>query len=242
MGRSTSRKRERDEARVGTAMAAVADRSDARGKGGRFQRNVKPKNAAQEELLAAIEAATIVFAVGSAGGGKTYVAVSKAVEMFAAGQVDRIILTRPAVEANGERIGFLPGDLLSKMDPYMRPLYDVLFERLGGQAVNAMIRNGQIEIAPLGFMRGRTFSNAVIVLDEAQNATRGQLKMALTRIGEGSKMIVTGDPDQSDLKESDSGLESVSRDLWGTPGIETVRFGREHVVRSRIVAAVLERI
>jgi len=246
MGKATLRKRNRNEAKVNGARTAVADLGERRGhghgNGPRFQKNIRPKNEAQGEFLAAIETATIVFAIGSAGTGKTWIAVAKAVEMFLSGHVDRIILVRPAVEAGTERLGFLPGDMQAKLDPYMRPLYDVLFERLGPSVVSAMISNGQIEISPLAFMRGRTFTRCAVVLDEGQNATRGLLKMALTRLGEGSKMIVTGDPDQSDLDPVDSGLLSVAADLDGTPGIETIRFGREHVVRSQIVAAVLERI
>lgn len=251
MGRRTSRKHEREVAIVDGALAEMTERPARSGQAGSRDRQasaragsrpLKPKNAAQAELITAIEVATVVFAIGDAGTGKTYVAISKAIEFLASGLAERIILARPAVEAAGERIGFLPGDMREKLDPYMRPLYDVLYERLGGQAVNAMLRNGQIEIAPLAFMRGRTFSNAVIVLDEGQNATRGQLKMALTRLGEGSRMIVTGDPAQSDLEDSDSGLVSISADLAGIPGIETITFGREHVVRSRIVAEVLARI
>lgn len=247
MGRRASRKRELEEHGVARAMAEVVDRPAAgadcpAGRTVRRPHPLRPKNDAQRELISSIEVATVVFAIGAAGTGKTYVAISKAIEFLASGRVDRLILARPAVEAGAERIGFLPGDLRAKMDPYMRPLYDVLFERIGWSAVNAMLRNGKIEIAPLAFMRGRTFSNAAIILDEGQNATRGQLKMALTRLGDGSRMIVTGDPAQSDLMEPDSGLLGVADDLSGTPGIEIVRFDREHVVRSRIVAEVLNRI
>lgn len=249
MGRRASRKRELEAMVVDEVLDSVSERrSPSRREGGRGPDRgrrglnvLQPRNPVQADLISAIEVATIVFAIGAAGTGKTYVAVSKAIEFLASGLADRIILARPAVEA-GERLGFLPGDAREKLDPYMRPLYDVLFERLGGPAVNAMLRTGQIEIAPLAFMRGRTLSNAVVVLDEAQNATRSQLKMALTRLGEGSRMIVTGDPDQSDLGEKESGLLPVSSELAGVPGIETITFGREHVVRSRIVAAVLERI
>lgn len=242
MGRATTRKRERDETRVRRAVDAAQDVSQG-GTPKLRKGRVKPRNERQGDLISAIQVSTITFAIGSAGTGKTHVAVSLAIEMYLDGLVDRIILTRPAVEA-GERLGYLPGDMREKIDPYLRPLYDVLFERLGGQVVNAMIRNGQIEICPLGFMRGRTFSNAVVVLDEGQNCTRNQLKMALTRLGDGSKMVVTGDPDrhQCDIDFADSGLASVADDLEGAPGIEIVRFSPEHVVRSDIVRVVLERI
>jgi len=207
-----------------------------------FKKRVRARTALQGEFMEAIDEATVIFGMGPAGTGKTYAAVRKALELLATNQVRKIVLTRPAMEAAGERLGFLPGDMKEKLDPYLVPIYDILEEALGSQTLKAMRDNGQIEICPLAFMRGRTLSNAVIVLDEMQNATMGQFKMALTRLGEGSKAIVTGDPNQSDLDPKQSGLVPCADALEGAEGIRVVRFGRREVIRSAIVATILDRL
>jgi phosphate starvation-inducible PhoH-like protein len=205
-----------------------------------FKKRIKAKTPKQSEFMEAIDNATIVFGVGPAGTGKTYIAVRKALEMLATNQVNKIVLSRPAMEAEGEKLGFLPGSMEEKLHPYMLPIYDILKEALGQQTLNSMMANGQIELCPLAFMRGRTFTNAVLVLDEMQNATVGQIKMALTRIGEGTKAIVTGDPNQSDLDPKMSGLVPCSNALRAAPGVDIVRFDRGEIVRSAIVSTVLE--
>jgi phosphate starvation-inducible PhoH-like protein len=207
-----------------------------------FRKRIKPKTAKQGEFMDAIDNATIIFGVGPAGTGKTYIAVRKALEMLATNQVSKIVLSRPAMEAEGEKLGFLPGSMEEKLHPYMLPIYDILKEALGQTTLDSMMRNGQIELCPLAFMRGRTFSNAALVLDEMQNATVGQIKMALTRIGEGTKAIVTGDPNQSDLDPKLSGLTPCSNALRAAPGIALVRFDRGEIVRSAIVSTVLEHL
>jgi phosphate starvation-inducible PhoH-like protein len=205
----------------------------------RYVKNIVGKSDGQRRLLAAVEDSDIVMAIGPAGTGKTYIAIAKAVEALASGKVKRLVLTRPAVEA-GERIGFLPGDLNAKMDPYMRPLYDALFERMSPRQVMALIEQKVIEIAPIGFMRGRTISNAAIVVDEAQNMTAGQLKMVLTRLGAGSFMVVTGDPDQVDLDDGDSGLVKVAEQIDGkVDSIAVVRLDETDVVRHPTVKALI---
>ena len=182
----------------------------------------------------------LVFGIGPAGTGKTYLAVAAAVSMFIDGQVDKIILSRPAVEA-GERLGFLPGTEKEKMDPYMRPLYDALGDMLPGKQVNKLMEEGKIEIAPLAFMRGRTLSNAFVVLDEAQNTTEMQMKMFLTRMGEGSRMAITGDPSQIDLPRGmQSGLVQALRVLGDVGGIGFVRFSAADVVRHPLVAKIID--
>ena len=164
----------------------------------KYVKNIRPRSEGQAELMKAIDEYNLTLAVGPAGTGKTYIAISKAVEALEKGQIERIILSRPAMEA-GESIGFLPGGLDEKMAPYLRPLYDALGDRMGGKRVRQMMDDGTIEIAPVGFMRGRTLNNSFVVIDEAQNCTYGQLKMLLSRLGWHSTMVVTGDPDQSDL-------------------------------------------
>src|SRR6185503_11367472 len=178
----------------------------------REQASLKTKSAGQATLMEAIDAKSLVLALGPAGTGKTYLAIAKAVEALESGRVGRIVLSRPAVEA-GESIGFLPGDAEDKLAPYLRPLYDALSDRLSMKRVRALITEGAIEIAPVGFMRGRTLNNAFVVIDEAQNCTYGQLKMLLTRLGWHSTMVVTGDPNQSDLLPELSGLAPVSERL-----------------------------
>jgi phosphate starvation-inducible PhoH-like protein len=205
------------------------------------KRPVRARTAAQDAYIRALRRDALVFGTGPAGTGKTWLAVAHAVSLFERKEVDRIILSRPAVEA-GERLGFLPGDLREKVDPYLRPVYDALFDLMDARIVERALQSGEIEIAPLAFMRGRTLSNAVIILDEAQNTTSMQMKMFLTRLGENSRMIVTGDPSQVDLPPGQtSGLHEAVRLLAGVEGIGHAVFTADDVVRhelvSRIVAA-----
>lgn len=203
-----------------------------------YIRKVKPQSANQELLLDAIRANSLVLALGPAGTGKTYLAISSAVEALDAGKVDRIVLSRPAVEA-GESIGYLPGDMHEKMAPFLRPLYDSLTDRLGGKRLRQLMAEGTIEIAPVGFMRGRTLNNAFVVIDEAQNCTYAQIKMLLTRLGWHSTMVVTGDPDQSDLLDNLSGLIDIANRLEAIPGIAVVRLTDRDIVRHPLVASML---
>ncbi len=182
----------------------------------------------------------MVFGVGPAGTGKTYLAVAQGVAMLQAGKVDRIVLSRPAVEA-GERLGFLPGDMKEKVDPYLRPLYDALHDMMPGEQVIRRMSSGEIEVAPLAFMRGRTLAHCYAILDEAQNTTAVQMKMFLTRMGEGTRMVITGDLSQVDLPPGTrSGLRDALETLEGVPGIEVVRFDRRDVVRHPMVAAIVD--
>jgi phosphate starvation-inducible PhoH-like protein len=200
---------------------------------------VEPRTAAQKAYVRNLFRNELVFGLGPAGTGKTYLAVAAAVAMFIEGHVDRIILSRPAVEA-GERLGFLPGDMKEKVDPYMQPLYDALNDFFPAKQVQKLIEDRQIEIAPLAFMRGRTLSNAFVVLDEAQNATTMQMKMFLTRLGEGSRMAVTGDTTQIDLPRGvTSGLVEAERLLRDVPGVGFSRFGAGDVVRHPLVARII---
>ncbi|MBP7241069.1 PhoH family protein [Amaricoccus sp.] len=200
---------------------------------------VEPRTAAQTGYVRSLFRNELVFGLGPAGTGKTYLAVAAAVSMFIEGQVERIILSRPAVEA-GERLGFLPGDMKEKVDPYMQPLYDALNDFFPARQVQKMIEERQIEIAPLAFMRGRTLSNAFVVLDEAQNATTMQMKMFLTRLGEGSRMAVTGDTTQIDLPRGvASGLVEAERILKGVEGVGFTRFTAADVVRHSLVARII---
>lgn len=199
----------------------------------------EPKGERQTAYVEAMKTGGIVIAVGPAGTGKTMLAVNAAVDALDQGRVDRIVLTRPAVEA-GEKIGFLPGDPDEKLAPYLQPLYDALFDRLGGKRLKALKAEGIIQIAPLGFMRGRTISRAFMVLDEMQNATYAQIKMALTRIGEGSTMVMTGDPDQSDLEGGDSGLANAARRLEAIDEIPVIRLIERDIQRHPLVAKVLK--
>jgi phosphate starvation-inducible PhoH-like protein len=188
--------------------------------------------------MEAIDTKNLVVALGPAGSGKTYLAIAKAVEALDAGKVGRIVLSRPAVEA-GESLGFLPGELEDKLAPYLRPLYDALSDRLSMKRVRALIAEGAIEIAPVGFMRGRTLNNAFVVIDEAQNCTYVQLKMLLTRLGWHSTMVVTGDPNQSDLLPELSGLASVAERLESLPNVAVVRLADQDIVRHPLVADML---
>jgi len=203
-----------------------------------YLKTIKAKSPGQEELIAAIDAKNLVLALGPAGTGKTYLAIAKAVEALEAGRVGRIVLSRPAVEA-GESIGFLPGEMEDKLAPYLRPLYDALSDRLSMKRVRALMAEGAIEIAPVGFMRGRTLNNAFVVIDEAQNCTYVQLKMLLTRLGWHSTMVVTGDPAQSDLLPELSGLGPVAEKLDTVDNIAVVRLKDRDIVRHPLVAEML---
>jgi len=201
---------------------------------------VAPKSVNQKRYVDSIRRNTITFGVGPAGTGKTWLAVAMAAAALQRREVNRVILTRPAVEA-GERLGFLPGDLMAKIDPYLRPLFDALQDMLDAEKVAQALERGQIEVAPLAFMRGRTLNDSFIILDEAQNTTPEQMKMFLTRLGFGSKMVVTGDVTQVDLpREHQSGLVVVSEILDGIEGIEFVRFGGADVVRHKLVQRIVE--
>jgi phosphate starvation-inducible PhoH-like protein len=204
------------------------------------KRHIAPRSPGQAEYLQALNDHELVFALGPAGTGKTYIAVAKAVALKLAGSIDRIILSRPAVEA-GERLGFLPGDLREKVDPYLRPLYDALYEMMPGDQVAKQMESGEIEVAPLAFMRGRTLSNAFIILDEAQNTTPMQMKMALTRMGENSRIVVTGDLSQIDLPSgTKSGLKDALETLEGVMGVGRVSFTHRDVVRHDLVARIVD--
>jgi phosphate starvation-inducible PhoH-like protein len=204
------------------------------------RRLVAPRSPNQGRYLRLMEQHDLVFALGPAGTGKTYLAVAMAVTLLRQRRVDRLILSRPAVEA-GERLGFLPGDLKEKVDPYLRPLYDALHDMLPDGKLQQRLESGQIEIAPLAYMRGRTLSNAFAILDEAQNTTPAQMKMFLTRLGENSRMVVTGDPTQSDLPAgTGSGLVDAIGKLQGMPEIGIVRFDKSDVVRHPLVTQIIQ--
>jgi len=204
------------------------------------RRHITPRTPGQQVYLRALADNELVFGLGPAGTGKTYLAVATAVAMMNSGRVDRLILSRPAVEA-GERLGFLPGDMKEKVDPYLRPIYDALYDTLPAEQVERRIASGEIEIAPLAFMRGRTLANAFIVLDEAQNTTIAQMKMFLTRFGEGSRMVICGDPRQVDLPlPGASGLADAVARLDGVEGIAMVPFGIGDVVRHPVVGRIVQ--
>ena len=203
------------------------------------KRRIAPRGPAQAAYIKALRTHELVFGLGPAGTGKTYLAVAMAVDLLMAGKVDRIVLSRPAVEA-GERLGFLPGDLREKVDPYLRPLYDALHDMLPGEQVMKRLSLGDIEIAPLAFMRGRTLANAFVILDEAQNTTPVQMKMFLTRLGENARMAVTGDLSQIDLpKGTRSGLTDAVETLAGVDGIAMIHFTEADVVRHPLVARIV---
>ncbi len=200
---------------------------------------IKCKTVGQKKYVDSIKRETVTFGIGPAGTGKTYLAVCLAVQALKQKQTDKIILTRPAVEA-GEKLGFLPGDLQTKVDPYLRPLYDALQEMLGLETYTKLMERGSIEIAPLAYMRGRTLSNAFVILDEAQNATREQMKMFLTRLGDGSKMVITGDKTQIDLPNGkSSGLEDAARILRGVEGVGILYLTDKDVVRNPLVMRIV---
>jgi phosphate starvation-inducible PhoH-like protein len=204
------------------------------------KRLISPRTGAQRAYMEQLGRADLVFGVGPAGTGKTYLAVAHAVGLYLAGKVERIVLSRPALEA-GERIGFLPGDVKEKVDPYLRPLYDALHDMLHADYVERRIAGGEIEIAPLAFMRGRTLARAAVILDEAQNATIAQTKMFLTRLGEGAHMAITGDPSQSDLPRGEpSGLADALSLLDGVEGVSIARFTAADVVRHPLVGRIID--
>jgi phosphate starvation-inducible PhoH-like protein len=214
----------------------LSSNEDGREQG--YLKTIKAKSEGQTELIKAIDDRNLVMALGPAGTGKTYLAIAKAVEALEAGKVGRIVLSRPAVEA-GESIGFLPGEMEDKLAPYLRPLYDALSDRLSMKRVRALMAEGAIEIAPVGFMRGRTLNNAFVVIDEAQNCTYVQLKMLLTRLGWSSTMVVTGDPNQSDLLPELSGLGEVAKRLEAVPNVSVVRLADVDIVRHPLVGEML---
>jgi phosphate starvation-inducible PhoH-like protein len=204
------------------------------------RKTIVPRSPTQIRYMEMLGQRGMIFALGPAGTGKTYVAVAQAVSQLIAGSVDRLILSRPAVEA-GERLGFLPGDMREKVDPYLRPLYDALYDMLPSEQVERRIASGEIEIAPIAFMRGRTLANAFVILDEAQNTTPEQMKMFLTRFGQGSRMVICGDPKQVDLPNpARSGLADATRRLDGVEGVGIVRFGAADVVRHPLVGRIVE--
>lgn len=204
------------------------------------KKTIVPRSLAQTRYMEALAREDVIFSLGPAGTGKTYLAVAQAVHQLITGSVDRLILSRPAVEA-GERLGFLPGDMREKVDPYLRPLYDALYDMLPSDQVERRITSGEIEIAPIAFMRGRTLADAFVILDEAQNTTPAQMKMFLTRFGEKSRMVVCGDPKQIDLPgEGVSGLADAVSRLEGIEGIATIRFGVGDVVRHPVVGRIVE--
>jgi phosphate starvation-inducible PhoH-like protein len=222
----------RDNVRPSDVLNAEVVRS-ARG------RRVRPNTAGQKRYTDAIAANTITFGIGPAGTGKSYLAVALAVQALQSRQVNRIILTRPAVEA-GERLGFLPGDLMAKVDPYLRPLYDALYDIVEPEGAQRLLDRGTVEVAPLAFMRGRTLNSSFIILDEAQNTTPEQMKMFLTRIGFGSKCVVTGDITQIDVPGGRSGLVGIEKVLTGVEDIAFVHLTRRDVVRHKIVADIID--
>lgn len=203
------------------------------------KRHISPRSAGQQRYIRGLLDSELAFGLGPAGTGKTYLAVAMAVSMLTSGRIDRIILSRPAVEA-GERLGFLPGDMRDKIDPYLRPLYDALYDMMPPEQVDRRLETGEIEVAPLAFMRGRTLSNAYVILDEAQNATPVQMKMFLTRLGENARMVVTGDLSQIDLPRGvTSGLRHAIRTLDGVPGVSTTHLHAEDVVRHELVSRIV---
>ncbi|CCM64110.1 MAG: PhoH family protein [Candidatus Microthrix parvicella] len=201
--------------------------------------NVRPKTAGQKRYVDAISNNLVTFGIGPAGTGKSWLAVATAVQALQAKVVDRIVLTRPAVEA-GERLGFLPGDLMAKVDPYLRPLYDALHDMVGAEGAARLLERGTVEVAPLAFMRGRTLNSSFIILDEAQNTTPEQMKMFLTRIGFGSKAVITGDRTQKDVATGRSGLDGLADVLTDIDGLAFVELTRRDVVRHRIVAEIVD--
>ncbi len=205
------------------------------------KKTIVPRSAVQIDYMQALNRTDIVFALGPAGTGKTYLAVAQAVSQLMTGSVQRLILSRPAVEA-GERLGFLPGDMKEKVDPYLRPIYDALYDCMPPEQVERRITSGEIEIAPIAFMRGRTLADAFVILDEAQNTTQAQMKMFLTRFGQNSRMVICGDPKQVDIPggDSQSGLADAVRRLEGVDGITMIRFTAEDVVRHPIVGRIVE--
>jgi len=204
----------------------------------KYVKNVRALSGQQQALLDAIAERSVVLALGPAGTGKTYLAIARAVDALDGGRVNRIVLSRPAVEA-GESLGFLPGDIGEKLAPYLRPLYDALSERLGTKRLKALVAEGVIEVAPVAYMRGRTLNDCFIVIDEAQNCTYGQIKMLLTRLGWRSTVVITGDPDQTDLLAGLSGLREIAQRLESVEGVAVVRLTDADIVRHPLVAGML---
>ena len=204
----------------------------------KYVRNVRALSAIQQALIDAMDAHSVVVALGPAGTGKTYLAIAKAVDALEHGRANRIVLSRPAVEA-GENLGFLPGDVGEKLAPYLRPLYDALTERLGTKRLKMLLAEGAIEVAPVAYMRGRTLNDCFIVIDEAQNCTYGQIKMLLTRLGWRSTMVLTGDPDQTDLLPGLTGLKEIAQRLEQVEGVSVVRLGEADIVRHPLVGGML---
>jgi phosphate starvation-inducible PhoH-like protein len=219
-----------DADRKGAANDADRDQS--------YLRKVRPRSENQRVLMEAIGKQALTLALGPAGTGKTYLAITAAVEALEEGRIARIVLSRPAVEA-GENLGYLPGNMREKLDPYLRPLYDALNDRMGPKRLRSALDDGTIEIAPVAFMRGRTLNNAFVLIDEAQNCTYGQLKMLLTRLGWHSTMVMTGDPDQTDLLPELSGLAAIARRLEGLEDVAVVRLTDKDVVRHPLVGRML---
>ena len=216
----------------------VFDHTPANDRDQSYIRKIRPRSDNQRLLMEAIESKPLTIAVGPAGTGKTYLAIAAAVEALEAGAVSRIVLSRPAVEA-GETLGFLPGDMREKLDPYLRPLWDALNDRLGAKRLRQNLDDGTIEIAPVAFMRGRTLNSSFVLIDEAQNCTYGQIKMLLTRLGWHSTMVMTGDPDQTDLLPELSGLGAIARRLESLPDVAVVRLADQDVVRHPLVGRML---
>jgi len=219
-----------DADRQGAATDANRDQS--------YLRKVRPRSDNQRTLMEAIGKQALTLALGPAGTGKTYLAITAAVEALEEGRIARIVLSRPAVEA-GENLGYLPGNMREKLDPYLRPLYDALNDRMGPKRLRSALDDGTIEIAPVAFMRGRTLNNAFVLIDEAQNCTYGQLKMLLTRLGWHSTMVLTGDPDQTDLLPELSGLNDIARRLEAVDDVAVVRLTQADVVRHPLVGRML---
>ena len=204
----------------------------------KYVKNVRALSAVQQSLIDAMDERSVVVALGPAGTGKTYLAIAKAVDALESGRANRIVLSRPAVEA-GENLGFLPGDLGEKLAPYLRPLYDALTERVGSKRLKMLLAEGAIEVAPVAYMRGRTLNDAFIVIDEAQNCTYGQIKMLLTRLGWRSTMVLTGDPDQTDLLPGLTGLKEIAERLERVAGISVIRLSEADIVRHPLVGGML---
>lgn len=244
MGKRASRRRLREDHQEHSKVRALFTRGNSwspldRDQAERsYTKNIKPCSDNQRRLLEAMDNRNMIVAAGPAGTGKTFLAIAKAVEALEAKKVSRIILSRPAVEA-GENLGFLPGGLEDKLAPYLRPLYDCLTERLGGKRLKSLLAENIIEIAPVAYMRGRTLNNAFIVIDEAQNCTYGQLKMMLTRLGWHSTMVITGDPDQTDLLPGLSGLGQIADRLSTLEDVAVIRLEERDIVRHPLVAAIL---
>jgi phosphate starvation-inducible PhoH-like protein len=216
----------------------VFDHTPANDRDQSYIRKIRPRSDNQRLLMEAIESKPLTIAVGPAGTGKTYLAIAAAVEALEAGAVSRIVLSRPAVEA-GETLGFLPGDMREKLDPYLRPLWDALNDRLGAKRLRQNLDDGTIEIAPVAFMRGRRLNSSFVLIDEAQNCTYGQIKMLLTRLGWHSTMVMTGDPDQTDLLPELSGLGAIAQRLERLPDVAVVRLVDQDVVRHPLVGRML---